>query len=164
MYGECIEAYRKTEVFTSDSRKLIVMCYEGAISSLRLARESYETRDYATKARALQKAYDIINELMISLNFEKGGAIAANLDALYKFMVRQLMMGDLNRDLKAFDQVIGMLEELAWAWKNMPAQEARQPANQPADKTGGPQRVVAFTQNQSAAAPEPRPELKRVSA
>lgn len=152
MYGECIGAYRKAEVFTSDPRRLVIMCYEGAISNLRLARDSYEAEDYETKARVLQKAYDIINELMISLNFEKGGAIAVNLDALYKFMMRHLVMGDLNRDLKAFDQVIGMLEELASAWKNMPAQQAQQNS----------QNVLNFKQKEYAAPQENKTE-KRVS-
>lgn len=159
MYGECVGAYRKTEVFTSDPRKLIIMCYEGAIGSLKLAKESYEARDYETKARALQKTYDILNELMMSLNFEKGGVIAVNLDALYKFMIKQLMMGDLNRDLKAFDQVIGMLEELASAWKSIPSQ----PANQPAAKPGEQQKVMPLKQKEYQAAPETKAE-KRVSA
>lgn len=159
MYGEYVGAYRKTEVFTSDPRKLVIMCYEGAIGSLKLARESYEAGEFETKARALQKTYDIINELMMSLNLEKGGAIAANLDALYKFMIRHLMMGDLNRDLKAFDQVIGMLEELASAWKSMPSQ----PANQPAARAGEQQSIVPFKQKEYPAEPEIRTE-KRVSA
>lgn len=163
MYGEYVGAYRKAEVFTSDPRKLVIMCYEGAIGSLKLARESYEAGDYENKARALQKAYGIINELMMSLNLEKGGAIAANLYSLYNFMLRQLMMGDLNRDLKAFDRVIAMLEELASAWKNIPAQGARQPANQPADKEDGQQRVVAFKQKQYPETAEVKTE-KRVSA
>jgi flagellar secretion chaperone FliS len=162
MYGEYLEAYRKAEVFTSDPRKLVIMCYEGAIGNLKLARESYEAGDFASKGKALQKTYDIINELMISLNFEKGGAVAANLDALYKFMLRQLMMGDLNRDLKAFDQVIGMLEELASAWKSMPHIQ-QQPANQPAAKTGSEQRAVPFKQKEYSANPEIKIE-KRVSA
>jgi flagellar protein FliS len=162
MYGECVGAYRKAEVFTSDPRKLIIMCYEGAIGSLRLARESYEAGDYETKARALQKTYDIINELMMSLNFEKGGAIAVNLDALYKFMIRQLMMGDLNRDLKAFDRVIGMLEELASAWKSMPPVQ-NQPANQPAARAGEQQGVFPFKQKEYPASQDVKTE-KRVSA
>jgi flagellar secretion chaperone FliS len=162
MYGEYVGAYRKTEVFTSDPRKLIIMCYEGAIGSLKLARESYDAGDFETKARALQKTYDIINELMMSLNLEKGGAIAANLDALYKFMIRHLMMGDLNRDLKAFDRVIGMLEELASAWKSLPPAQ-QQPANQPAAGAVEQQRVMPFRQKELPAAPEIRPE-KRVSA
>lgn len=164
MYGECVGAYRKAEVFTSDPRKLIIMCYEGAIGNLKLAKEYYEAREYEKKAKALQKTYDIINELLMSLNFEKGGIIAVNLDALYKFMIKQLMTGDLNRDLKAFDQVIGMLEELAYAWKNMPPVQVaqQQPANQPAEITGGQQKVINFKQKEHPAQQETRNE-KRVS-
>jgi len=79
-------------------------------------------------------------------------------------MIKQLMTGDLNRDLKAFDQVIGMLEELAYAWKNMPPIQVaqQQPANQSAEITGGQQKVVNFKQKEHPAQQETRSE-KRVS-
>lgn len=156
MYGECAGAYRKAEVFTSDPRKLIIMCYERAIGNLKLAREYYEAREYEKKAKALQKTYDIINELLMSLNFEKGGIIAVNLDALYKFMIKQLTIGDLNRDLKAFDQVIVMLEELESAWKGIPSA-------QPHDSQPAAKEASNYRQKDYPAAPDIKTE-KRVSA
>lgn len=119
MYGKGIGAYQQTSIMTADPLKLVIMCYEGAISHLKVAREAYEEKDFETKAKSLQRVLDIIHELSSALDFEKGGAVAANLSALYAYMTRRILEGDLKRDMKAFDEVAGMLEELHAAWKEI---------------------------------------------
>ena len=103
--------------FTANPLKLVLMCYEGAITSLKLARERYEAKDYETKGRALKKALDIIHELNASLDMNKGGEIAANLRALYGYMSQALTEADLKKDMGVFGEVIRMLEELEVEWK-----------------------------------------------
>jgi flagellar protein FliS len=95
------------------------MCYEGAIDSLKLAKEKITEKDYEKKAKAIIKAQDIIDELLCSLDFEKGGAIASNLSSLYNYMLRRILHGDVNRDISAIDEVIGMLDELLSAWQSI---------------------------------------------
>jgi len=117
--GHGIQAYKQARVTTADPKGLVLMCYEGAISSLKLAKAKYLAQEYEAKAKALQKTHDILNVLMQSLDFEKGGGIAKNLDALYRFMSQSLIESDLKRDPHAFDEVITMLEELESAWKEI---------------------------------------------
>ena len=119
MYCNGIQSYRKTDVSTSDPVKLIIMCYEGAIDSLKLAKERIKEKNYEKKAKAITKAMDVINELMCSLNFEKGGEIARNLSSLYSYMLRRILYGEVNRDIGAIDEVIGMLSELLSAWQEV---------------------------------------------
>jgi flagellar protein FliS len=95
------------------------MCYEGVIDNLRLAKEKMKEKDHEKKANAIIKAQDIINELMCSLNFEKGGEIASNLESLYNYMLRRILQGDLNKNVKPIDEVIEMLTELLSAWKEV---------------------------------------------
>ena len=121
MYQKVANTYQQTNVFTANPAKLVIMCYEGAISSLKLARNAYAEKDYETKGKALQKAIDIINELNASLDVSKGGEIAANLRALYLYITQTLMDADLKRDLNVFDGSICLLEELASAWKAVAA-------------------------------------------
>ena len=111
--------YQQVSVSTADPVKLVIMCYDGAISSIRLAREHYENRAYEEKAKALQKACDIINELEAALDLEKGGEVALNLKMLYQYTVRRLIEGDLKRDIRVFDEAIGILDELASAWREI---------------------------------------------
>ena len=119
MYCNGIQSYRKTDVSTSDPVKLVIMCYEGAIDSLKLAKEKIKEKNYEKKAKAIIKARDVINELMCSLDFERGGKIASNLSSLYNYMIRRILHGEVNRDIGAIDEVIGMLNELLSAWQEV---------------------------------------------
>ena len=119
MYSNGIQSYVKTDISTSDPLKLVIMCYEGAIDSLKLAKEKMKEEDYEKKAKAIIKAQDIIDELLCSLDFEKGGTIASNLSSLYNYMLRRILHGDVNKDIGAIDEVIGMLNELLSAWQSI---------------------------------------------
>jgi flagellar secretion chaperone FliS len=125
MYEDVVRSYQQANFFTADPLKLIIMCYDTAISSLKQACESYAVKDYPTKGRAVGKALDILHELNASLDMEKGGEVAVNLRALYLFMTRALTEADLKRDLEAFGRVIHMLEELGAQWKELSAGRSR---------------------------------------
>ena len=114
-----VDAYRETDVMTADPKRLVIMCYEGAISNLKLAKKKYLTGEYEAKAKALQKAEDILDELLCALDLEKGGKIAENLRALYIFMRRRIVEGDANREVGILDEVTSMLEELKHAWEEI---------------------------------------------
>lgn len=125
MYGSRngIDMYRRAHVTTADPLKLVVMCYEGAVKNMKTAREKHLSREYEAKGKAILKVHDILGLLMQSLDFEKGGEVARNLNALYLYMQRRITEGDLRGDLKAFDEVISMLEELASGWKGSDSAE-----------------------------------------
>lgn len=119
MYENAAKSYQQASFFTANPAKLVLMCYEGAISSLKLARDSYIAKEYETKGKALQKTLDIIHELNASLDVRKGGEIAVNLRALYMYMTQALTEADLKKNLPVFDHVIQMLEELESAWQEI---------------------------------------------
>jgi flagellar protein FliS len=95
------------------------MCYEGVIDNLKLAKEKIKEKDHEKKANAIIKAQDIINELMCSLNFEKGGEIAGNLESLYNYTLRKILQADFDKDVSPIDEVIGMFTELLSAWQEV---------------------------------------------
>jgi flagellar secretion chaperone FliS len=117
MYQEATKIYQEANFFTATPVKLVMMCYDGAIGSLKLARECYVNKEYEAKANALRKAVDIIHELNASLDVKKGGEIARNLRSLYLYMIQRVTEADLKKDIRTFDDVIQMLEELESAWK-----------------------------------------------
>ncbi|MCX8117538.1 MAG: flagellar export chaperone FliS [Desulfobacterota bacterium] len=111
------QAYERSKLLTSDPKRLVLLCYEEAVRSLEEARARYLCEDYEAKARAVQKALDLLNHLREALDFEKGGEIARNLDRLYGFMIAHLLKSDQRKDVKGIDQVSKMLQELKWAWE-----------------------------------------------
>jgi flagellar protein FliS len=119
MYHNAIQSYRRTNVVTADPKRLVLMCYEGAIDSLKIGKQKLIEKDYEVKGKALTKVQDIINELLHSLDFEKGGVIARNLDSLYNYMLRRIIHADVKKDIRAIDEVVGMLNELKSAWEEI---------------------------------------------
>ena len=119
MNGSGINAYKQANVITADPRRLIILCYETVINNIKMARESYISKDYETKAKCIQKAQDIIYELMNALDFEKGGEVARNLYALYNFLTRHILEADLKKDINALAEVIAMTAELKSAWEGI---------------------------------------------
>jgi flagellar protein FliS len=50
------------------------------------------------------------------LNLEQGGEIAANLDALYEYMVTRLLEANLKSDAALVDEVAGLLRNVKSGW------------------------------------------------
>ena len=119
MKNNTTNAYQAASILTADPGKLIVMCYEKAIFHLSNAVKHYENKEYEAKAKDLQKAIDVITELNSCLNIEKGGDIARNLDALYRYMITTILESDLKRNIGDLKQVIDMLKELDEAWRTI---------------------------------------------
>ena len=64
--------------------KQIVMLYDGAIKFLNLTAADIEAKDLIAKAEHSTRALDIISHLQNTLDFEKGGKVAIDLDNLYR--------------------------------------------------------------------------------
>jgi len=112
-----IAAYQQADVSTADPLKLVIMCYDGAISNLRVARDSIAARELERKSDAFDRASDFIGELNRALDFERGGEIAQNLHALYNYMLRRIMEANIRLETETVDEIVGLLEELRSAWQ-----------------------------------------------
>jgi flagellar protein FliS len=123
-----LNAYKETQIKTANQGKLIVMLYDGAIKNLNLAVKSFSSshRKYDVISNAILKAQDIISELMVSLDFDKGGEISRNLFSLYTFMNNQLLNANLKKERKPVEEVKKMLMELREAWAEIAAKGAVQ--------------------------------------
>ena len=118
MYGKNAHStYQTVQVTTTDRGRLLLMMYEGAIKFLKQAKSGLETNDIAKFCRFLSKAQAIIAELMNTLDFEKGGSIARDLDRLYDFMLFYLTEANLNRDAKRIQKTIALLDTIYKAYK-----------------------------------------------
>jgi len=114
-----LNAYRQTRVKTAGQGKLIVMLYDEGIRQLDLSLSELDKRedqDLEKVHRAVIKAQDIITELTVSLDFEKGNDIAENLFSLYMFFNQQLLDANIRKDRDAIKGVHSMMGDLREAW------------------------------------------------
>lgn len=116
--GNPVSAYRETSVRTASGGKIIVMLYDEAVKQLDTAVTllDEDTRELDRVNNAILKAQDIITELMVSLDFDKGGDIAPKLFGLYRFFNDQLMEANIKKDPEPLRTVRGFLSELRDAW------------------------------------------------
>ncbi len=128
-YGRYQNAYRQAAVGTMDQNKLIVMLYDGAIRQTKLAIQSMQNGQIEKVHNSLVKSKNIISELMASLDLEKGGDIAKNLQSLYVYMFGQLIEANMTKQTQPAETVLRLLIQLREAWA---AIGKTQPAPQPA--------------------------------
>ena len=114
--------YRETAIKTANPLQLIVILYDGAIQALQEAREHIKRRDIGKRARSLNRSVAIISELQASLNFSASGSIALSLDRLYDFMKQGILKASVEQRVEPLDQVIGLLENLRSAWRELATQ------------------------------------------
>ena len=120
MYGKnAHQAYQNVQVTTVDKGRLLLMMYEGAIKFLKQSRAGLEANDIVKFCRFLSKAQAIIAELMNTLDFEKGGSIAQDLDRLYDFMLFYLTEANIHRDAHRITRTIGLIETIYGAYKEI---------------------------------------------
>lgn len=124
-YSQVANVYSQTKVRTSGRGQLIVMLYEEAVKQLGIAQELMEGQGNREPAniektnKAILKSQEIITELMASLDFEKGGEIAQNLYSLYSFFNRELMAGNIEKNVEKIKNVKSFMEQLHSAWKEI---------------------------------------------
>jgi flagellar protein FliS len=110
------KAYKTNQVTSASPKKLLIMLYDEAIKSIRLAEISAEKKNFENVNKYLNKAQDIISEFMVTLNFEAGGQIAKNLYSLYDYMYRRLVTANIAKDTAPMTEVREYLEELKETW------------------------------------------------
>jgi flagellar protein FliS len=117
------QAYRRVESESRSPLELVVMLYDGALRFIDEARAAHARKDLRARSRAISKTLAIIGELQNTLDVEKGGAVAEQLDNLYTYINSRLLDVTLKQDVGACDEVHKLLTTLRDAW----AQAATQP-------------------------------------
>jgi len=111
--------YQNIQVSTVDRGRLLLMMYDGGIKFLRHAKDGLESKDIVKFARFLSKGQAIIAELANTLDFEKGGMIARDLDRLYDFMMFYLTEANIQKSPQKVQKVIDLLETVANAYREV---------------------------------------------
>ena len=105
---------------TADSHQLIQMLLDGAVERINSAKYHLAKNDVENKGESIGKAISIIDGLKVSLDMEKGGELAANLESLYVYMQQQLLRANLHNKTENLDEVISLLNEIRAGWSAIP--------------------------------------------
>ena len=122
-FGNPYAAYQTTAVKTASQGKLVVMLYQGAERELTSAHSCFGSDGNIPASKIedfgkhIMKAQEIINELQVSLDMDKGGQISQNLMSLYVYFNKELMNVNINQDKEKLSQILTMIKQLGSAWE-----------------------------------------------
>jgi len=110
-----------SQASVANSVDLIQMLFDGFIESLNAARGHLQHGAISEKCKSLARASRIVIGLQSSLDFQKGGDLAQNLNELYSYVTRRLLQANAQNDLGALEEIHGLMSEIRQAWKEVPS-------------------------------------------
>lgn len=117
------KSYRQIATQTAPPGQLVLMLYDGAIRSLERALPGFSTDDPAQANMIvhnnLLRAQEIVRELNLALNMEKGGEFAITMRRLYEYFDHRILESNLRKRREGVDEVIRHITILRDAWATM---------------------------------------------
>lgn len=126
-----VTKYRTQEVMTASPAKLVSMLYDKVALSLKECISAIEKGDIEGRWRANARAMEILSHMWSTLDVEKGGELAQNLESLFSFMLARLPEVDLRNDPDPAREVIELLEPLRVSWRELAKRESTGSAVRP---------------------------------
>jgi flagellar protein FliS len=113
--------YLQTQVQASTPLERVVLLYDAALRSIDAARDAMTRGDLKARRPALNKVLAIVGELQNTLDMERGGAIAADLDRLYDFVLTRVLDVITTQDAAGLDDAQRVMAPLREAWQGIAA-------------------------------------------
>lgn len=124
-----VTAYKQVNRFSgieaASPHELIEMLLKGALDKIAIAKGYMVRKSVARKGEEISKSIAIVQELRLSINLESGGTLAQRLDNLYDYIVRTLMVANMENDTDKLDEVTSLLSEIYTSWVQIPEELRR---------------------------------------
>jgi len=115
--NKAYQTYQNNSVNTASGGELTLMLYNGCMKFIKQAKRDMEAANFAGKNQNIQKAQDIIHELMITLDPKI--EISEQILPLYEYMHFQLKEANIHNDITKLDEVLGYVTEFRDTWKQV---------------------------------------------
>jgi flagellar protein FliS len=104
------------ELAETQPSRIVVMIYDEAIESLRIAAMAAEQGDIMARLNGATLATELVSQLQLGLDMENGGEVAANLDALYNYIIGHMPLIHARNDAKLAHNLADLLVPLHKSW------------------------------------------------
>ena len=111
------QSYQQNSVNTASPGELTLMLYNGCLKFIHQAKKAIMDNNIEAKNTNIQKAQNIIQELMVTLNMDV--EVSQNMMSLYDYMNRRLMEANVKNETAILDEVEGLVSEFRDTWKEV---------------------------------------------
>ncbi|MBF0308511.1 MAG: flagellar export chaperone FliS [Magnetococcales bacterium] len=119
-YG--LRSYKASRANTAAREDLLILLYEGAIRFLERSIQEFEGKNLSEHKMFLRRGLMIVSELQSTLDFQKGGELAIQLFELYGYMLEQLTLANIAKEMEPIRRVVRQLNILLEGWRVAVAQ------------------------------------------
>jgi flagellar protein FliS len=109
--------YIREGIFNETPLGLVARIYEIASWQIARARTAMAEGDFAAKGAAVGRVSRCLSLLQTSLDKERGGEVAHNLDRLYTYLANRLSQAHVKNDDATFAELARHLTDLGGAWR-----------------------------------------------
>lgn len=117
MTYQALNQYKQNAVLTATPEELTLMLYDGAIKFMNIGKYSIENKDMEKAHSSLLRAQDIILELNYSLDMNYD--VSKGLRKLYDFVLTKLVDANINKDSKAIEEALTVVNDMRDTWKEV---------------------------------------------
>ncbi len=100
-YQAAGDAYQSQSVGTAGPLQLVLMLYDRALAAIarsEWALKNSELGSIELADKELTRAQNLVTELMLTLDHDKGGEISTSLGAIYEFCLDRMTQDSVNKD------------------------------------------------------------------
>lgn len=112
-------SYREASIRGASPVRLVVCLYEQAIIDLRRAAMALEKGDIETRTREINHALLVLAHLQGSIDVERGGEVARNLQRFYNLVRAGLVEAQMKQSRLILEQQISQLTLVHEAWQQL---------------------------------------------
>lgn len=109
--------YEQNSVTTASAGELTIMLYNGCLKFIKKAKQAIEKNNIEERNTNIQKAQNIIRELMVTLNMDY--EVSKNMMALYDFIIQSLLEANIKNDLKKLEEAEQIVIDFRDTWKQV---------------------------------------------
>jgi flagellar protein FliS len=122
------QTYRKSQANGASKIGLVVSLYEAIIADLAGAVAAIRESNIEKRSAEIQHALTVLGYLQGTLNRERGGGPAQELDRFYSVMRAKVMEAHMRASAPILDSVIGHMSDICDAWRQVDDQMRREAA------------------------------------
>jgi flagellar protein FliS len=123
MYSTSLKSYKDVGTYgrlnDANPHEVVAVMLDTLLTRVAEARGCIERGDTQGKGTAIGKAMALVEGLVLSLDPERGGTVAENLQRLYDYMSRTLLRANLENRAELLVEVGDLTGQIKSAWEEI---------------------------------------------
>lgn len=98
----------------------VKLVYTNIIGKLSAAKGFIERKEIEKKGTAISDSITLLGALQQVLSFDNNNEVSSNLDSLYDYCQRRLLVANIENDIEKVNEVITLIKEIKSGWEQIP--------------------------------------------